>query len=743
MLPAGWPDQDAPDSVLPSAYMVVPGGSWPPARDGLPAGVSRVVSWQVSRDLTGGTLPGQVRGATGMSIGSGQVVIAQPEAVHASMLPWRRDPQFTVPDGEFMAEVVVSHDGPHGWTALSLGRFVAQVRSGSRSGATITIDLLEQTTQLRAPLKLTPHIDATGGSRTIEAAGVVEQLARRVGLHACPPASAAALAAMPLVGSLTQERGGVQSRGAGSLWAPAGWQAWPDGQVGPARSTALDGWLGASSWIFQEWFVTLDVDGLPAVWSTAAGLRIRLQDTAGNATDFYLSAAHFGASSATAWTPGASKVHPDRLELHVVRSSATTVTCSVRSGPDAPWSATASATVSSGFPRSAADNFTQLEVKAGTTPVAVRGIQVTTAADPAVWAEPTAHIEPSGVTLQALLLDSVTDAWGTIREVAAATMSSVWLTETGVLMFRRLIDTDLLTPKRVLQVANRLTDLPWTSDPADIADRVSITATPPVIRTDASGSILVWEATDPVVVPAKGSIDIPVEHVGMTVSVYAPWQRSVTGLESSGSRWMALDSSLTVVTSGITIFTIGDATNGCTLRIVNDNALAVSMVNSAAAPYLVLRAEVSATAGEQIEVAAGVGEAVARSPLQVDMGAWGDPVTAARALTWLSSQASRARWTVTGVERPADFREQLGDVLILADEETDLRVKALITGIEWTGSAVGIKQRDSYAVLGVTNADIARAFSGLTNAQLISTITANAAGTTNAAAIRWLDERSI
>ena len=125
--PNAWP-VDADVIVLPDVQVSIDGSAWPPSDGVLPAGTASAPTWDVSRQLMGASLPGQIRGASGFSVAQSTVTIPQPETrlgdVEASRI---------TRDG--MAWLTATHDTP---TSLRLGRFIVDSISPRMSWASST-----------------------------------------------------------------------------------------------------------------------------------------------------------------------------------------------------------------------------------------------------------------------------------------------------------------------------------------------------------------------------------------------------------------------------------------------------------------------------------------------------------------------------------------------------------------------------------------------------------------------------
>lgn len=142
-------------------YLYLPGSAWPAASGDLPAGAAEVVSWSIDRDLTSPLLPGQVRGASGFSVATGQCTIAQPDGV--VWAPWATGGNRIPASGA--CKLIASYDGPLGATAFTLGNFLLDPMSGKASEKFLTVDLIENLVALGTPHRLPAGVPyAVGGT---------------------------------------------------------------------------------------------------------------------------------------------------------------------------------------------------------------------------------------------------------------------------------------------------------------------------------------------------------------------------------------------------------------------------------------------------------------------------------------------------------------------------------------------------------------------------------------------------
>lgn len=172
--PTSWP-VEGDIETLPEVFLSLSGSAWPPARGGVPQGTAEVASWSVTRQLTGGALPGQVRGATGHSIATGDVTFPQPEG--APLSPWARGALSLGPGGK--CTLYATHAGPGLAKGLRLGSFVVAPIAGSNTSNEVKLDLDEDSIRLQKPFTFNWAYDPT--NVTFDAAWVLEKVAASAG----------------------------------------------------------------------------------------------------------------------------------------------------------------------------------------------------------------------------------------------------------------------------------------------------------------------------------------------------------------------------------------------------------------------------------------------------------------------------------------------------------------------------------------------------------------------------------
>lgn len=147
--PSNWPDEGDIETI-PEMFLAIENSQWPPSTEGVPLGTAQVADWSVSRQITGGALPGQVRGAFGHSVASGSASFPQPAG--APLSPWGRGSLNVGPGGKCI--LYASHKGASLADGLMLGRFRIAPISGSNVSNAVNLELDDGAIDLQRPFKL-------------------------------------------------------------------------------------------------------------------------------------------------------------------------------------------------------------------------------------------------------------------------------------------------------------------------------------------------------------------------------------------------------------------------------------------------------------------------------------------------------------------------------------------------------------------------------------------------------------
>lgn len=699
--------------ILPDVYLELPDSEWPPASAVTPAGTGQVTSWSYDRELIGRTLPGQVRARSGLSIGDGRAEIVQPSS-GKPMAPWAVGDRRIAVGGR--ADLYATDEGPGSDDRRFLGAWQVDPAQGSLLGGSATVQLIEAQYAGRTQPNLLPLYTAG----PCEPAWVVAVLARQAGFHNVPPPVASCILAASLSGSLLPEVGGL------SVTLPpsaAGWDR-STGPIGPV-DLAPDALIGTNGAVMPagtaSWFVTLNVAGtvrLEFSGSTQAPA-IELRPGGVLAVRNKLDAAW----QTTTYTAGESDDWPNRVQVELQRTGSSGAWSSVRgrarSGPDAAWSSWATSSASSEQPLSSMKG---VEINASTGS-SLSALQITTSADPALWAAPTADIDPLGGTMIAPWLPGKMDAWTGAQEVCAAFCAASWVTNDRIWMTRgREYLAGAVATSGVVDVDTMVEDLNWSIDPDDVADRLVVTYNPvDVVNIDYTAPFapVLWSSPDVVVVDPGQTVDV-VADVETHGEGLQPWLPVWTSLPLfPPSSWSAFDNregtgthvaddALTVthrqVSAGRTIITVRNNTSS-TLYLVDANG----------APCLILRSVKVSKQENQVVITKGLAEVDSINEVTVDLGRYVQTAADAQAIAdYVWARVSTPSWKVSRTRVRLDWGHDIGQVVELAHPGSDLAVKALIAGAHMEGSDGSIEQFLDLVMLPPTWFDFDQAWAGRT-----------------------------
>jgi hypothetical protein len=477
--------------------------------------------------------------------------------------------------------------------------------------------------------------------------------------------------------------------------------------------------------------ITLTLTGTPLTAASTfltATIAGKITLTAGIATvtvDAAAATVQAGSGVPVAYTPASSTVWPDRVQIEVqgiaTAGTWTSVRARARTGPSAAWSSWSTGTVSIAVSDDNQQLTTVIAASAGGT---LSGLQVSTATDTTLWDAPTAVFDASGVTLDNPMIPADADGWGAIQQIAAATLGGAWVSEAGTLIYRgRDWMRGLGTPAETIVSETSLADVAWSIGGEDVADRVTVTYQPPDLKSVTDSSLLIWEATEAVEVAAGGTVTIyaDIEGTAKNLASWLPVWDPTTATRFS--RWAAATSrdggGTQPADTALQVTATMTGTSRVRIRITNTTGTKLWTVDGTGNPTLMVRANLSARAGETVTLTAGAPEATALTPLDIDLGAWVQRYAdAQQILDWIWSQVQEPRAIIQGVRVKPSLARQIGDIIRITDSQTNLTSKALVSGVTLTGSAGQYEQTLDLVLLDVTFYDLSQNFGAKTFAQI-------------------------
>lgn len=323
------------------------------------------------------------------------------------------------------------------------------------------------------------------------------------------------------------------------------------------------------------------------------------------------------------------------------------------------------------------------------------------------------RIDDSGSMIKGVFNVSGQTCWQVIQEIAAATMGAAWLAEDGVLIYRNRSALRTGTHFETVEALDSLESLDWSVSLEGMADRVTLSYNPANITTDTSGRTTLWESSDPIGLSpyASRSIYIDIEGTTDRFSPFLPiWDETTAGDSGTWSRWAAAysrdgggerpaDNAVAVTIRQISPSQIR-------LIVTNTTDKSLWLVDASGNPTLILRTTLFVEPGETQTVSWGRPEEDAENTFEFNAGQWvQEPSVASTMLTWLSAQLETPNAVVGDVRVSPNLARQIGDIILLVDASSDLRVKALIIGIDLAGDSTGYSQSLRLAILDYTFSD--------------------------------------
>lgn len=668
-------------------------------------GAQEVVAgeWSSSRTLSGGGLPGQARAATGSSVGSGSLTIYD----QAGATPWSGNAPR--PGGALALDVADDAegmaDGGSWWREVARSR-VRSIGAPSLLSGERTLDFEDDIPRGDVTI---PTMLAAG---SLDACAVVDLAARQGGYYATRAPSSTTILSLPLVGSLRNEVG-------------------PD-----ATSSISDG---------ARYGHTLDRDASAMLTDSLIVARIH-DDLSPGPLLHYVIGMDVHVSHSGVMDPPAEiqvyidsesgeilnvQVYEDRFE--VVNADTTFTlsfpTTSFSSSPrriellhlGTRWDIYLDGLYQGNIDVDPLAAIASLRIAAtsygliGAVTVDENGTSIMPAHTPS------ASIWPADSPLEAVIGASG-DSWALIQQVAASTLGAAWIDERGRLNFRGrdAMRGATVSDESHVDVLDTMEDLPWRVSTDDVADRIEVTYSPPVVSRVFDGSLTIWETTDPIRVGPSASVTI-VRDIEGAASSPAWWERAEDvgtypiGQMSRYWAWTAPpgEAGSAPAASALVVST----------EMVSPSRIRIQVRNVTGSPIwlyqMIARADTHAIPGEPVTLATGLSPALALNPYTLNTGSWvQDPTAAAEILSWLSSTLTSPLPVIGPVRVAPDADRLLGDTIV-ADLRSDalgpdgepieaLRIKALVSGISQSHAPGEFSQSYTLTALHAIENDLAQ-----------------------------------
>ena len=651
---------DSGRQTLPEILLRIPDSNWP-VSPGLPIGTGRCDALSLDREIVAASLPGQVRGKTGFSIGTASVTVAQPKR---QFVPWSPSSDRIIGAGD-EAELFAWDERAD--ERAPLGRWRVAKPAGALTSSQVAVELDESQARGRSLPNRLPTI-----AGPVDPVWIVDQLARQMGYYSTPKPTATTVLDVPLCGSGFASVGHVVTGLQGATWRDL------DTVALGANPTVLPRWsMGLGTTSFR---VARSGDGVLSFWFQGLVGLVQV-DTAIWLDGRVALRINGGAWAEASFTPGLNPAWPMRTEMQV-ETVGTDVRIRARSTDrDTAWSAWVSqgAGEELGAPG---------EVSVQWLPGWIAGLQVSTG--PVSWEPPTARLSLLDGTVHAPWVPATADVWTALQNVCDSWGAIAWTTNDDQLrLLNRHQAAGTGRPKTRIDVDRLAENIAWSVAADDFADRLVVTWRPltwPDEFTDPSE----WTVAERLHVPAGGSIAVDVD-LGGYVQTLAPFEPFATAAVGA-SDWQAntaADGSGAFVETGVAVSVEHPSPSRARVTVANMTASDVWMVDGTGASGLTLRGTGLATQDQEATITRGAPESDAKFPLSIDLGYTVQRREDAEALTsYLWERVNRPRWRAESVRLPLDWTRDLGDLLLLDHPRSGLSVNALVAGVHIdTGSA--------------------------------------------------------
>lgn len=753
--------------TVPEVRLTLEGSTWPPARDGLPAGQSWVGDWSVTRELVSSSF-GVSRVRSGLSVGTASATIRQQAK---QLAPWAVSSSLRVTAG---TPAMLSVDT---LPTINLGAWQTSPVQGSLSSASVDVSLIERQYAARSQEQslLQPNLPP----EALTPMGVMLQLAESAGYRSYQKPFSNTTLSVPLQGSATGYLGSTPAdieyqSGSYPSFSPSSYVE--EGtkvsvMTGsnfallykvPSTSSALStltasrtvvaevlpnergefdlGFTLGESWAFSPMMriyrpTTTSGGGGSHVGYVNIGLSVNPQDSSGVIVPSLVPITTYDGvplSIRVTYTVGGTKPSPSN-DGYICTSLAASVYV------DGSLIGSASTSyfhsmVNANYRMASVFNFSGIG--------GVAGVQFRTAHN----SEVVPTVTPVGVTpINGSIYpffehndEGGVDVWTALQQMADSYMAAVFVDLNGVLQIR---DREWLRgsnrPAETIDVDTLVDDIQWAISREETYAGLEVTYYPGTmqslrIRTSGVGetysgnSTVLWESPEVISLAPRETrtMTVPVDVYGERAHriVYAPTATdnelqymSVFSVhdnaEGEGDPLPA--SSASISFSGLFV-------GRMTITVKNNSASRIYLVDANGSPCLIIRSSWYLDQGSPATVTFG-DLSNTDHVLRVDLGRNVQTETEARLIaSYLWSQISTPSWTAESIRMPVKWDRDLGDVLELYYPQQGLQVRAVVTKVSIEGGPGRASQTVDLIIYGPQWGDFDKDWLGKTWAQFDS-----------------------
>lgn len=338
------------------------------------------------------------------------------------------------------------------------------------------------------------------------------------------------------------------------------------------------------------------------------------------------------------------------------------------------------------------------------------------------------------------------DGWSILQDLATKTQGAMWLAEDGpVYRSRHLMRGATGVVDRV-KAQESLADIPWRVTIDDMADRVEVTYGGVVsqVADSAMGQprIKVWELTDKVMLAPRASVTFKAEWEGAAQNMSgfrSAYDTIFPGLPESASTYamayMESGGGTQPPDNSLIVTVVQTGPSSADVSVKSNSTKTLWLVNGFGDPTLVLRVNLLLTEADPRTMAAGVDADQATNPLHLDLRPWvQDDQAAADILGWVKAQTERPLPVLEQVSIRPNALRQIGDVVSLIDDvDTGLDSKVLVSSLTTQVAPGSFKQDANITLLDPTFYDLDAAFSDEYEANSVALVNVFQSG-------EWIDD---
>jgi hypothetical protein len=315
------------------------------------------------------------------------------------------------------------------------------------------------------------------------------------------------------------------------------------------------------------------------------------------------------------------------------------------------------------------------------------------------------YLEPLLGTITSPWLDPDLGVWSTMQSIVEAWQGALMTDVYGdlrVLNRNTLVGLNNLQQERIVDVGLNFEDLPWVMNWSDQADRLVLRYRP-VVEVIASpsqtGLPVIYEFRDVLIVwPGRNEFFFDLDYIYPADLKLNPFNRKDfdNGFYHVWDAYRYNNGSGAHIDPNVDISMRIDRVSSSTWKVIINNLTGspFHMVDNTGAPWLKLRSSWYYDQTREETIERGVPATEAKSAIEIDLSHYVQSEEDANALAdFIWGRVNQRSWRANTVTMVPDYRLDLGDVIEIQHTRTGVRSNALVAKVDLSGEPGQVMQK--------------------------------------------------